>query len=257
MGTCILYGNAGSGGGLNFKVVGGTVQPANPKENTVWVYTEAEMTGWVFSMEAPENPEEGLVWIKVGTVDTFAFNALRRNGIVICPMYAKQYIGFEWITKTARIYQNGAWAEIITIQKLYDNGDTFDAITGGWKNFGSGSFGDSWLHVMVGRDYNGVQFWTMKSVDLTGYSKLNAKVTDYSRTCYIGVNNTLPKDRYWNTEGFRNDSDCEAISTIKGNGTVTVDISELTGLFYIWIGERGQDVEIPTGCNITEVWLSN
>ena len=84
-----------------------------------------------------------------------------------------------------------------------------------------------------------------------------SKVTDYSRTCYIGVNNTLPKDRYWNTEGFSNYSDCEAISTIKENGTVTVDISELTGLFYIWIGERGQDVEIPTGCNITEVWLSN
>ena len=251
------FKSGASGSPVNFKVVSGASAPELPMENTIWVNSDAEMTGWVFSMEAPANPEEGLVWIKVGTVDTFAFNALRRNGIVLCPMYAKQYIGSEWITKTARIYQNGVWAEIVTMLKLYDNGDTFDAITGGWKNFGSGSFGDSWLHVMVGRSYHGVQFWTMKSVDLTGYSKLNAKVTDYSRTCYIGVNNTLPKDRYWDTEGFSNDSDCEAISTIKENGTVIVDISELTGPFYIWIGERGQDVEIPTGCNITEVWLSN
>ena len=249
---------SGVGGMLvNFKVVSGTSAPELPMENTIWVNTDADMSGWVFSVEAPANPEEGLVWIKVGNVDTFAFNALRRNGIVLCPMYAKQYIGSEWVTKTASIYQNGAWAEIITILKLYDNGDTFDAITGGWKKYGGGSFGESWLHVMVASDMKGVQFWTLNSVDITGYSKLNAKVTDFSRRCYIGVNNTLPKDRYWNTDGFSNNTDCEAIANISENGTVTVDISELTGLFYIWIGEQGQNVENATGCNITEVWLSN
>lgn len=42
----------GSGGGLNFKVVGNP-QPSTAKENTIWVNTDEDITEWVF---APENP---------------------------------------------------------------------------------------------------------------------------------------------------------------------------------------------------------
>lgn len=41
------------GAGLNFKLVGGTAQPADAKENTIWVNTDEEIHGWAF---APENP---------------------------------------------------------------------------------------------------------------------------------------------------------------------------------------------------------
>lgn len=43
----------GSGGApLNFKVVGNP-QPASPKENTIWVDTDAEITGWQFASDDP------------------------------------------------------------------------------------------------------------------------------------------------------------------------------------------------------------
>lgn len=48
-----MIGNGGSSAGLNFKVVGGTVQPNNPSENTIWVNTENEITGWYFSIDDP------------------------------------------------------------------------------------------------------------------------------------------------------------------------------------------------------------
>lgn len=38
-----------AGDGLNFEVVGGTTQPANPKENTIWINTDVEITRWYFS----------------------------------------------------------------------------------------------------------------------------------------------------------------------------------------------------------------
>ena len=42
----------GGGAPLNFKVVGGT-KPSNPKENTIWVNTDAEITGWQFASDDP------------------------------------------------------------------------------------------------------------------------------------------------------------------------------------------------------------
>ena len=38
---------------LGFEVVGGTVAPASPKENTIWINTDAEITGYIFSATDP------------------------------------------------------------------------------------------------------------------------------------------------------------------------------------------------------------
>lgn len=38
---------------LGFEVVGGTSAPSNPKENTIWVYTDTEITGWQFASDDP------------------------------------------------------------------------------------------------------------------------------------------------------------------------------------------------------------
>lgn len=38
---------------LGFEVVGDTVAPASPKENTIWINTDAEITGYIFSATDP------------------------------------------------------------------------------------------------------------------------------------------------------------------------------------------------------------
>lgn len=119
----------GGGGGLNFKVVGGTTAPNNPKENTIWINTDADITSWVFSVTEPTG-KDGMVWISTGTSSPVEFNALKKNGIVVCPISATQYISGTWVEKTAKSYQNGKWVD--WIRYLYDKGNEFIDITGGW-----------------------------------------------------------------------------------------------------------------------------
>ena len=40
-----------SGRKLNFEIVGGTTEPSNPAENTIWVNTDTEITSWFFGNE--------------------------------------------------------------------------------------------------------------------------------------------------------------------------------------------------------------
>ena len=101
----------GGGGGLNFKVVGGTVQPASPSENMIWVNTSVAITSWVFSTTAPTNPAAGMVWFATGSISSVAFNAVKKNGIWVYPAGCQQYVSGAWVTKTAKTYQSGAWKD--------------------------------------------------------------------------------------------------------------------------------------------------
>ena len=53
MGSVSLEGFGSGSNPLNFKVVGGTSAPANPKENTIWVNTSTKVTSWDFSASEP------------------------------------------------------------------------------------------------------------------------------------------------------------------------------------------------------------
>ena len=107
----MIFNMTGGGAALNFRVVGNP-QPENPGENTIWVDTDTEITGWVFSATERESPHEGMVWIATGTSGPAEFNALKKNGITVCPLYAKQYVDGALVEKTAKIYQNDAWGEL-------------------------------------------------------------------------------------------------------------------------------------------------
>ena len=107
MGECYLVKNGGLS--LNFKVVGGTVEPANPKENTIWVNTDVPVNGWVFRADPPSSPVEGMVWIATGMSSAGQFNALKKNGIILYPLAASQYVGGAWVSLVAQSYQGGAW----------------------------------------------------------------------------------------------------------------------------------------------------
>ena len=107
-----LKHGAGGGASLNFKVVGGTAAPASPKENTIWVHTDTEITNWIFSATEPENPSEGMVWFATEKKSSAPFNALKKNNITVCPVSVNQYINGAWADKTAKAYQNSAWVDV-------------------------------------------------------------------------------------------------------------------------------------------------
>lgn len=121
----------GNGSPLNFEIVGGTTQPENPKENTIWVNTETEITGWSFSENEPTSPAHGNVWFETNDNGEKEFNALTENEMIISPVAARQYASSGWIDRDAYIYQFGSWT-ILMSGTLYDNGEEFNDKTGGW-----------------------------------------------------------------------------------------------------------------------------
>ena len=110
----------GGSGGLNFQVIGGTTAPSNPKENMIWVNTSTKITSYIFSATQPTG-SAGMVWISTGTSSTIAFNALKKNGLQVYPISAKQYVNGAWVSVTALSYQGGEWVEWISF--LYDRGE--------------------------------------------------------------------------------------------------------------------------------------
>lgn len=128
MGTAFLHGNGGVP--LNYRVVGGTSAPSSPSENTIWVNTSTTITSHVFSATQPTGAE-GMVWFKIGTTSSVAFNALKKNAINVYPGAYMQYVSGAWVSKTSKIYQVSAWKEMTTY--LYNNGDQCTEITGGWQ----------------------------------------------------------------------------------------------------------------------------
>ena len=107
----MIHDMVGGGAPLNFKVVGGTSAPASLKENTIWVNTDTAITSWAFRATQPATAAEGMVWFFTGTQSSSEFNALKKNGIQVYPLSAKQYVSGAWVTKTAKSYQSGAWVD--------------------------------------------------------------------------------------------------------------------------------------------------
>ena len=105
-------GKCEAGAGLNFKVVGGTTQPADPKENTIWVNTDQPITGFYFAASQPENMQDGEIWLATNGCGAAVINALKSNGILLMPGAVKQYVNGSLTAKTAMIYQDGAWTQL-------------------------------------------------------------------------------------------------------------------------------------------------
>lgn len=136
---------------LNFKVVGGTTEPDNPKENTIWVNTAQKITGWYFHPTQPENMGNGEVWFCTGATSLAAFDALKKNSIMVYPLNANQMVDGALVNVTAKSYQNGEWVDWITY--LYKTGDECIDITGGWEQVTVGTY---WNKGSVVRNANSI-----------------------------------------------------------------------------------------------------
>ena len=115
---------------LNFKVVPGLTQPGTASKNTIWVKTE-RIGAWYFSATQPENMQEWDVWFLTGTESDVTFNALRKNGLQVYPLSAKQMVEGTLVDVVAKSNQNGEWVEWVTY--LYNSGNEFSDLTGGWS----------------------------------------------------------------------------------------------------------------------------
>lgn len=220
MGKCFLHG--GGYTPLGFKIVGGTTQPVNPRENTIWVNTEKEITEWAFATENPyTEPIEGAVWIKTASFSAAPINLLKKNNATIYPNYVYQYVNDELIVKDAIVFKNGEWLELEVV--LYNEGVDNEGVTGGW----SGS-----LENLSSNSAEGISIvttrYTINKIDLTNFTKLTCVLRDLTSTYgYIIVSTTQDE-----TGKVAENATPDYSS---GDATLELDISNLDGSYYILV----------------------
>ena len=219
-----MVGGGGSGG-LNFEVVGGTTQPMNPKENTIWVNTNTDITSWVFSADKPESPTEGLVWIELGISPEVELNALKKNAIQLYLLSAVQYVNGKWVEKDASIYQNGEWVDISGNVYLFRNGNQYTEITGGWDGTATVD-SDGLMYFEPANGANGL--CTKKKVSKGDATKLCVNLTSLTDSKDLSVVLT-------NVYSSASDGNVIAFIDITRSGTHSIDLTDVTEDFYVYV----------------------
>lgn len=164
----------GGSGGLNFQVIGGTTAPSNPKENMIWVNTSTKITSYIFSATQPTG-SAGMVWISTGTSSTVEFNALKKNGIQVYPISAKQYINGAWRNVEAKSYRNGSWVEWLETEKfLYYRGNFYNgqSLSEQYNQGCTYTFEDDRIDIYAGSYTGNAVYLYFDPISLAGKTKL-------------------------------------------------------------------------------------
>ena len=226
------YGFKAGGGSnpLNFKVVGGTSEPANPKENTIWINTSTTITDWVFSSTQP-TAKTGRVWINTGTSSNGEFNAFKNNTLQVYPISAKQYIGGEWVDKTAKSYQGGKWVEWVTY--LYNNGDDCTSLTGGWS--GAWTNANGCFHIEAKGNQTWYPEWTKTRIDLTKAKTLTIKyaITETGGALQFSMRLGLMSTEPPSIALYSAPTYVSSVVCSEAESQAVLDVSSFTGAYYV------------------------
>ena len=239
--------STGTGGGTNFKIVGSTIEPTNPKENTIWVNTDTYI--YTYSMiNVPPTWEAGegavcFVYASANAGTDGQINILKNNEISIKLISCYQYVNGAWADKIAKIYQNNNWIDLgLTI---VPNETIYPASSFVLQNATYAYDGKTAKASLAINAYGLAYIYT--PIDVSEYTKMKLRYTlvgeresgSYTVHHQIG----LTKDLSAITNGSN--------STITNNygknhfdliGTVSVDeeinISELNGIYYLFMRLR-------------------
>lgn len=224
----------GGGGGLNLKVVGGTTQPTNPRENTIWVNTATAITGYVLSPTQPETGTEGLVWLK--TADTgVEINVGKKNAVLLHLAMSKVYSGGGWVTVEGYVYKSSAWAQFGFLA-LYKDG-VFSCDYTEKRVNGSITYADTYYTAVTnGGGKAGEAYVVFGPLSLTGVSAVSMR----AQFMKSAVNTTFTIMAAKNATASRTTADLKTETDIRDKleeHTVSLDVSRLTGIgWYIYAG---------------------
>lgn len=124
MGTAFLYGNGG-GIKLPFRVVGGTTQPSNPKDGTIWVKTSVPITQFEFNNYIWDSAGVGMVFISgnvgganptgtnnvVYVLNTKVGGITHREKVTLTGCKQVQGSTGNWVNLDAYRYYGGKWVQ--------------------------------------------------------------------------------------------------------------------------------------------------
>lgn len=256
MGVCFLYGNGGSGekDRLKLRVLGGMTAPSSPRENDIWVKIASTSFEWaILASGASAQNRAGRVLIRMGTGNTNEFQALidvtPTNQLWISPVGCVVGDGSTWKNLDAYLYKNGAWVQFSSAWDghLFNYGNTYSSVTGGWVARAIAHTNDQYgpynaapsvqnqsnggVKVYMSDDGKAGIWTTANKISLAGFNTLtfNGNLTDphgYSRA-QLDI---------WSDFGtYSSENVVACLNATYNAGTYTLDISSLTGSYYIGV----------------------
>ena len=248
-----MIGKTNGGGRDRFrpKVYGGTTAPANPKNGDFWIYTSGLITGVEWNSWTHSFPgwtmSDGFAYIVSGgyNSDIVVDLSAVRNGLhYFCPNDCYMQHGGKWYRETAYVYRNNAWKQFSTWAQswdgtLFDNGNQYTDITGGWT--GANSYSPNLSATL----YSGtITISTARAVDMSRFSTLK----------FTGSGNGANSGGAYSAKcKIFNESGAEVASLdFQNNNAYAMSVAALSGKYYVRFtasGSRGNNL------NISKVWL--
>ena len=173
--------------------------------------------------------------------------------LTVCPVAVKQYAGGAWANKEAWIFREGSWVSFSTeAVYLYLPGDQGSFVTEGLSETGSSSnvavpevtYGDDSMVILPGKHstagiYNGGIVRTENKIELSGFSTLTFEGT------VSGIGTGTGKLSIWSEIGSAQNQNREKYAALaNGSEPVVLDVSDLTGSYYIGFGFDSTNVQI-------------
>lgn len=252
--------------GFNFEVWETSVRQITSGQNVSFVLTQATQVDIITSITYATDffvvfepklycLENGVVWFATGAGSNTEFEALKKNGIMVYPLSAKLYSGGAWSNKSAKIYQGGEWTDFWDGYLYYWGSAAYDEITGGWsrKDYTIGGWAASTncgkngneLYC-VGSQGSPGMIGTVKPINLTNYDILSlwghTTVAQEASRLYVSRTKEVV------------DTCVASVSLPTGdNKTLTLDVSGLTGEYYIAFGASAN---YNASSYASEIWLT-
>lgn len=219
---------------LNFKIIGGQTKPSDPKENTIWVNTPYDVGAWDVSPVEPPRAVKanGDVWLKIDPYGTMAFNALKKNSIVVHLGTAYVYAN-GWVECDAEVYQDGAWNPLVIPWDGYyfKDGNQYNAVTGGWTTVGWSNYGttDIGTNIVISTTGGSVAVvGTAKKIDLTGVNTIWYDSPNGMNGAYNGGYLCVKSTKDTPSSPHRS-------VAIKNAGVGYLDLAGLSGEYYVYL----------------------
>ena len=256
-----IFTGGGNGGwgyaNLNFSIYRYGLEdtlPDTAEENTIVVFTDVEISSYIFDVNEPETPEDKMVWFSTNNTTSRApFNVLKENGIYVYPLRAKQYdaVTSTWNSVEAKVFQNDKWTDL-WYGNLFHHGDQYEDITGGWTSNPDLGGGQYWSTITFTNTINASGYtaasvfggWavTRNKIDLTNFNTLKVHFVSREGNQAIGVGETL--DAHGRaSSGYS--------SSIDENDIISCDLSKLEGKYYVYVINGANTGEFV----VDRVWL--
>lgn len=208
---------------LNFEVVGNP-KPQSPKMNTIWVDTDVAIPNWTLSATKPDSGDEGAVCVQTGNGSVCAFNALKKNAVMVYPLCATQRISGAWKNVNAEIYQ-GEWKVLQAEVVFFGNGKVNTDVFGNVAKSNSGAN----EYTIVSGNIRFAHYVDVKASKLFDVSSFNTIECTIAEWDYMN-----PDMHLVDASGNNNNLTCIKSDQTPG-GLRTFDISSYSGEYYLRI----------------------